>query len=345
MKKHLFFSLIFVALLSCTKTLDFDDEGLANQVVVNGIISPDAAFTVYLTQSGSILIDRPTNPPLEGSMDLYEDGTMIRQFPSQLAKFSATDLQLKAGKNYRIVVVSNDRQISAETTIPYPTEVMSVDTSSFRNKNGLTTTKYKIKIKDPLGDDYYRIVVTNETLKQVNDAVDSKTKKYYLNKSQNRITSDDPVFKSVYNNFGDADITPGPENDYFIFPDTYFQGKEYTIQFQISTYSIAPNSYGGYADPGNLVLPGKEKLIYDRHVVHMQRLSKELYDFLKYLKLYNYYHDNPFSEPISVYSNVNHGVGIFAGFNDDARFTDENVYNPYSMDSISVEENPTNGYE
>jgi hypothetical protein len=344
MKKHIFFlSLIFVALLSCTKTMDFDDEGLAQQAVVNGIFSPDAPFTVYLTQSGSILIDRQTNPPLEGSMDLFEDGTLIRQFPSQIGHFSATDLQLKAGKNYGIVVTSNGKSINAETTIPYPAEVMSIDTSSIRNKNGSTTTNYKIKVNDPTGDDYYRIVVTNETLVQVKDEVDQNTAKYYLTKSQNTITSDDAVFKSVYNNFGDAVVTHGPENDYFIFPDVYFQGKEYILQFQISTYFNGYIGYGGYGGSGNTI--PAQKRIYDRHVVHVLRLSKELYNYLKYLKLYNYYHDNPFSEPISVYSNVKNGVGIFAGFNDDTRFTYDRIYTPYSMDTITIEENPSYGYE
>lgn len=330
MKKHIFFSFIFVTLLSCTKTIDFDDEGLANQVVVNSIISTDSYFTSYITLSGSILIERQNNPPVEGKMDLYEDGTLIRQFPTQLGGFSATDIKPKAGKSYRIVVTSNGKTLEAETKIPNQAEVISVDTMTVKNEYGSNTINYKLRIKDPSGDDYYRIVIMNESLssRTIVDSLKNEKIGYFMQNTQYSIISDDPVFKSVYNNFGDELIDYGPNNDYSIFPDDYFQGKEYTIQFQVSS------SFGNYYYPNSY---GGNKPIYVRNIIHVQKLSKDLYNYLKYLKLYNNYHDDPFSEPVPVYSNVSNGIGIFAGFNDDSRYTFEKIYIPYSIDTIKVE--------
>lgn len=148
--------------------------------------------------------------------------------------------------------------------------------------------------------------------------------------------TDDPVFKSVYNNSGEEIFDMGPENRYYIFTDDFFEGKERTIQIRKDFY------YNNF-DPSNPQLNNMPETIYDRFTIHVQRLSKDLFNYMKYLELYNYYHDNPISEPVPVYSNVKNGAGIFAGFNDEARFTFENVYIPYSMDTIKIEQDPYNG--
>ena len=336
MKNHLFLFIISALLFSCTKTIDFDDEGFANQVIVNSVITPGNSFTAYLTLTSSILENRKSNPPAEGTLDLYEDGILIRQFPSQLGAFSDTTITPKAGKSYRMVVTSNGKTLEAETTIPHPAEVISVDTTSAKNEFGQKTIIYKVKLKDPPGDDYYRIVVMNESLSKMTfiDPEKKKTVAYYQQKMQYSILSDDPVFKSVYSNFGDDLIDYAPYNDYYIFPDDYFQGKEYTIRFRISNFGYNyynPYSYGNPANPNS-----GNGIIYERNTIHVQRLSKDLYNYLKYLKLYDHYRDNPFAEPVPVYSNVKKGVGLFAGFNDETKMEFEKIYIPFSMDTIKV---------
>ncbi|MGE5395011.1 MAG: DUF4249 family protein, partial [Candidatus Saccharibacteria bacterium] len=82
--------------------------------------------------------------------------------------------------------------------------------------------------------------------------------------------------------------------------------------------------------------------IYNRFTLHVQRISKDLYNYLKYLELYDYYHENPIAEPVPVYSNVKNGAGIFAGFNDDAKYTFEKIYIPFSKDTIKID-NTSNG--
>lgn len=334
MKNYLYYLLIFLVLPACTKYLELEDQELANQAIVNSILWPDQTFSVFLTSSSSILADKATNPPMQGKLDLYEDGNLIRQFSSQLGEFSAPDIKPKSGKKYRIVVISNDREISAETTIPYPAEVKSVDTVTVNHQKNYKTTRYSIKVKDPPGEDYYRIVVMNETLLQGKDPQDKRLMRYYLNKSQKYINSEDTIFKTVYKSFdGSLHSHGGPKNDFFIFPDTYFQGEEYILQCNSTTY------FNRNTDSNNAIL----KPVFERNVIHVQRLSKELYTYLKYLKLYNNYYATPFSEPVTVYSNVKNGAGIFAGFNDDARTTFETVYIPYLMDTIQIEDTPFYG--
>lgn len=341
MKKYITLSITLLILFSCKKTIDFNDEGLANQVVLNSIIYPEEGVTAYLTFSTSVL-SRPTlaggGPMADGTLELYENGTLLKQQYSPTGRFQFPDIKPKAGATYRIAGKSHDKLLEAETTIPEKVEVISIDTMTVNNQFINKRLQVKVKIKDPSGDNFYRIIVSNESLVLLKNVDGNGTQKYYLNTGEDWISTDSPVFNSLYNNLGNEEIDVGPTNDYNIFPDDYFKGKEYTIQFFINNYNYGNNPYpGGYG--GNETT----KTIYKRRIIHVQQLSKDLFNYLKYLKLYEFYHDNPFAEPVPVYSNVNGGVGIFAGLNDDVKFTYEKTYVPYSMDTIQVEDNPYGG--
>jgi len=330
MKKYIIYPLILLTFLSCVKTIDFDDEGFANQLVLNSIFGNDSEFISYVANSASILenSNEPGAPVTDATLDIYEHDQFLAHLTSSTGGFRSEGIISKAGNTYKAVVTSQGRQISAETTIPYQAEIVSIDSSLVRDEYNRKTFNFKIKIKDPEGEDFYRIVVDQEYL---NGSYNYQNETWMYLKTNRTIhfSSTDPVFKSVYNNFGDETIDIGPRNEYGIFPDDLFQGKEHTIQIGIT----AINGGSGYGF----------KVYYERHTIHVQRLSKDLYNYLKYLELYNFYRDNPIAEPVQVYSNVKNGAGIFAGFNDDARVSAETNYLPYSMDTIKLEENPNYG--
>lgn len=342
MKKYILLLIAACSIISCEKTLQFDDEGLANQLVLNSIISSDKDFTASLTKSRSILENSYSGGGLmaDGTLDIYVNWELIKTENSPTGYFTPSGIKPKAGDSFKIVINSNGKQLEAETTIPQKAEVISVDTTTFKDQWNNKFIVYKTELKDLEGDDYYRILMTQERLVLNKNADGKGAQKYYLYSYENSIQSGDPVFNSVYNNFGGDAFNTGPNNDYNIFPDDYFKGKSYIIKFRGNV-----NGYGYYSDP---YYPGyggysDSETIYERNVVHVQHLSKELYTYMKYLKLYNHYHDNPFAEPVPVYSNIKNGIGIFAGLNDDTRFSFEKIYRPFSMDTITVEENNSGG--
>ncbi len=342
MKKYILLILVAWSLISCDKTLDFDDEGLANQLVLNSIISSNKNFSASLTKARSILegsrggtIEMPS-----GTLDIYLNGELIKNLNLPINFLTPSGIIPKAGDSFRIVVNSQGKQLEAETTIPQKTEVISIDTTSAKNEFG-QWTNFKVNIKDPSGEDYYRLVLTSENLSfyTSKDKLGNDKRNYTLYTNQWLFNSDDPVFKNLYNNFGQDVIDAGPNNDYKIFTDNYFQGKKYPLQFYVFNGNKGGGGYG-YNDPAKPNL--SSGTIYIRYIIHVQKLSKELFNYLKYLKLYEFYHDNPFSEPVPVYSNIKNGIGIFAGLNDDAQFSFQKTYVPYSMDTIKVEENGYN---
>lgn len=343
MKKYILILFILSTAWACTKTIDFDDNGIGNLIVLNSIILPDSCVSGSISQSTSILKGNRyggviEGSVIEGSVELYENGIKVGQINPLLGSFRFTDIKPKTGNTYRIVVSSNGKQAEAETIIPNQADLISVDTATIIGEWGGKELNCKIKIRDSSDDDYYRLIVSSERLVMFVGQYDTVKTKYYIYSSQYNINSDDPVFKSVYNNFGSDIIDMGPDNTYSIFPDDYFQGKEYSLQMQTPAFY-----YTGYGNPSKPTIHRGENSIYERKTIHIQKLSKGYYNYMKYLNLYEYYRDNPFSEPVPVYSNVKNGAGIFASFNDEAKFSFEKIYFPFSMDTIKVEKQQ-NGY-
>lgn len=336
MKNYIIISLILVSFLSCIKTIDFNDEGYANGLVLNSIVWPDSVFKATFTKSTSILEagSAPGEAVANGTLDIYENDQLLAHLTSSTGGFRADGIKPKAGNSYRLVATGNGRQVTAETTIPFKVEVVSVDTSTIKNSDYYRTITFNIMMKDMPGEDYYRIILVHQYLSRITyqDYDNKITSTYYMFDDASDIQSDDPVFKSLFNNSGEEIFEMGPENRYFLFTDDFFEGKERSIQ-------VRKSFIVNYFDPSNPQSMGTPVNIYDRFTVHVQRLSKDLFNYMKYLELYNFYHDNPISEPVPVYSNVKNGAGVFAGFNDDARYTFENIYIPFSMDTIKVEKN------
>ncbi|MDP3435427.1 MAG: DUF4249 family protein, partial [Bacteroidota bacterium] len=104
MKRYLFIILLLATIFSCIKTLDFDEANNESQLVLNSIIWPDSAFSASISKSTSILSGNQVGQITGGTLDLYENGTLLTQITSPTGQFYASGIKPKAGKSYRIVV-------------------------------------------------------------------------------------------------------------------------------------------------------------------------------------------------------------------------------------------------
>ena len=319
MKKYISIIIFLMSAWSCTKTLDFKEAETDQQFVINCIISPDSTFSAIISKSHSVIRFQPfelvTNVPL----NLYEDGNLIGEISAKNGIYR-DDFKPQSGKTYRLMAEIDGKEVDATTQIPEKVDIVSVDTTTVQSQWGYNELNFKISFDDPDGEDYYRLVVLQDVLTRYDWGNDSIT--YYRQYYSSGVDSNDPVFKTLYNDFGDNQLDSGPDNHYNLFSDVNFNGQKYSIQFKVNSFQ-----------------EGNPDIIYYKYEIHLLKMSKEFFNYLKYLNLYNYYHDDPFSEPVPVYSNVNNGTGIFGGYNDNAKLTYEKVYIPYSMDTI----HPVNG--
>ncbi len=309
-----------ILFVSCTKVIDFEEADTEQQIVVNGILSPDSTFVVMLTKSRSILEEAKYQVVADAQVILFEDGTEIGQAYEDRGYYVIPTFTPQSGKSYRLNIKANGKELNAETAVPVPVEVTKTDTTTIENEWGGKTMELKVTFQDSPENDYYRIIVFREQLLSARNEHGATV--YYRFRQPDYINLDDPVFKSLYSNFEYGDVETGPDNDYAIFSDELINGKEYTLRFE-ANFSSSNGNYG---------------MIYEKYIVHFQKLSGDLFNHLKYVNLYDYYHDDPFSEPVPVYSNIKNGAGIFAGFNDDQKLVFEEIHQPYSMDTIQVEE-------
>ncbi|TDN96217.1 DUF4249 domain-containing protein [Sunxiuqinia elliptica] len=322
--------LIFTCLLivlgwsSCTKTIDFQEAENEQQLIINGILTPDSTFKIMLVKSQSIL-ESSGYPVVSGAqVTLKEDGTELGQAIEKNGYYTIPAYRPLPGKTYRLDVQSGSKNLTTETYIPTSAKIISVDTTTNKGQWGHKRKQFDLTFEDQPGDDFYRILLVQELLYTMQIKPDSMV--YMLSRSTQYILSEDPVFNSLYNNIDNETLDMGPENNYQIFPDLYFNNKQYNVKFEV---------YDSYRN---------NDILYQKSTVHLQKLSKDLFNFLKYLNLHNYYRDEPFSEPVPVYSNIENGTGIFAGVNDEAQVSFKEVFIPHSMDTIEVVEAPDYGY-
>jgi hypothetical protein len=290
---------------------------------------PSDLFSGTVRKSTSILSNANNSNVENGNVKLYENGNLQSEFTFQNGYFTKPELSFKEGKTYRVEISANNQTISAETNIPEPAPVLKIDTISFKSSSGERTMLVTITFRDNLETkDYYRIVAREDQTYQIADQ--NGNKREYVSSIYLQIIQDDPVFKSVYTNFSNDVVDLNPENSYNIFPDDYFEGKEYKLKFKTKSYATYsyPGSGGYGSNPiyGSGYQYGYPELILGKTTVYFQKMSKDLYNYLKYLKLYDTYKDNPIAEPVPVYSNIKNGAGIFAGVANNSQFKWETIY-------------------
>jgi hypothetical protein len=329
MKRYFILLILAFVFNSCIKTIDFDDNTLANRLVFNAQIMPSDIFTGTIRKSTSILSNASNLNVENGSVKLFENGDLQREFTFENGYFTKPNLSFKEGKTYRVEISADNQTISAETTIPEPATVLQIDTISSRTTTGEHTMQLTITFRDKLETkDYYRIVAREDQTYRIIEQ--NGNKREYVSSIDLQIIQDDAVFKSVYPNFSNDVVDLNPENSYSIFPDDYFEGKEYKLKFKTKSYATYSYPGGGYGynpiyGSGNQY--GYPELISGKTTVYFQKISKDLYNYMKYLQLYDTFKDNPIAEPVPVYSNIKNGAGIFAGFTINSQLKWETVYN------------------
>ncbi len=137
----------------------------------------------------------------DGTVEVYENGKLLKDQYSPTGVFEFTDIRPKPGATYKMVAKSLSKQLEAETTIPGKAQVISIDTAivtgQFLNKR----LQVDVKVKDVPGDNYYRILVKKEDLVLNKNADGKGTPKYYLYTMEDWFSSDSPVFNSLFNNY------------------------------------------------------------------------------------------------------------------------------------------------
>ena len=295
-------AVMMLGLASCVKDLDFDGEQTDPLLVVNGVqqVGQPARLSV---EKSIFFLDAGTDFRVKDvAVDLYVNGTFkeslqVRdsimceifyeineygeeievQEPIYAFNYCEGQYLLCEGDHLRFEVHSSEFETATiELNLPEAPTVLSFDMVGVDSvESGI---KFSFMIDDPAGADYYNLKCINP------------------NGSMYSFYSEDPVFVDPMG-LGAEELVG--ESGYYgyglynVFTDTYFNGKPYTVYFEVFS--------GEYVSG-------------EQFTIEVSRVDESLY---QYKKTYDAYQESDpngmigmFSEPVQVYSNVENAVGV-----------------------------------
>jgi len=342
MKNKYLFLIIAITVLfqSCEKEIEFSSETITPKLVVNGFIHQDSlisivvgttklipgvekAFTWIDNATVKLFVDGIEKETLT-TYDISYDTTNFNYFPDTTrAKkgYHTLTTQAETGKTYRLEISHpNYKTINCETTLPKTVVIESIDTITqlIDPKNSYSGTHLKVTLKfsDPSNEkNYYRLVY--KSLLGVVNTTDTVSHHSIIVYNQNfgtDIDSEDPVLNPEQENANDL-LLGTPNNTYNLFTGDYIDGKEYEMSFFISPYYM--KSFRDIDTSNGEFL---------RLTIELQSISEDAYLYMKSVSASNYYNNDLFSEPVQVYTNIENGTGIFAGYSSDSKTIQKGEY-------------------
>jgi hypothetical protein len=346
-------------LMGCQKVLEFSDKDIQPMLVLNCVISPDSIITIDLTRSISALEDLSYFPLVKNATISFSDGSttytdfkFITGMDSIINYYNlnSAPTYTKFEKGYYInqqIKVVPDKQYSLEvsaegykdikavTEIPIPVNIEKIDTftTTCTAQTQITTqSKLKLTFTDPAQQsNFYRLKIQEARLTITYDSQTGKTDVYPYY-SQQYINSDDPIFGN------DSDgglLGGGSNNQYSIFNDLLINGKTYSVELIYDTeYG---NSYSGnYVD----LIPSSTYFNYSYKIykVELISLSESYFNYLNTKALQDNSTNDPFSDPVLVYTNIKNGTGIFGASTTSFKYLWKNTIPENYMEFLPTKE-------
>lgn len=299
-------SLILAVFLftACEKEVDFNGKVTDPLVVVNSYITSDSIVSANVSESKFFLYNKEKiTGTSNAEVSVYVNG-VFKEKMTYLSKGNYKGTYLpKTGEVIKLIVkVPGRNEVNCEQTVLGKVN-FTVDTTSVAGKveyytstgsSGITDTfavnyeikhRYKIKILDTeVEKNYYRIVISKKETEESN----TNFSKIYL---------EDDVDPASYST--DPLGSENSTNEYNIFSDDFFNGKEidikcnFTDRVTIYTNRVVAN-------------------IKTEYIITLQQISKDLYLYLKTRSASG--GDDFLSEPVQVHNNINGGIGVFGSY-------------------------------
>jgi hypothetical protein len=294
-----------IAVYGCEKDLESDIPGASPQLVVNSLFTLDSIIRVEVSVSASPGQDENIRSLKSAKITVFEDEAHVKDFvldsmyaqpfnfsglpnasvaPIKLYYHHTTTTTARSGRPYLIEVkFPGMKTVTATTTIPRPVRANAVtqNLGSALNIDGRPMVKRSFTLNDNGSrENFYGIEVL---------AVSGGYEERIAFFSGEKAFSENLTVIEGQHSQG---VMYQPENGVY-FSNGKFQGR--TEQFDI------------YVD---------EQYVYSPYAVKVRllTLSKDFFDFAISYQKQKTNSGNPFAEPTQVYSNVENGLGIFAGY-------------------------------
>jgi hypothetical protein len=286
-----------LAISSCEKDVTIDVPVQSPKLVIESNNRLGQRFTAYITRSVDVLAPINSSPLTNAFVTLFQDNvlrdTLVYNSNNRLYA-AKNNTRPVAGGNYTIkATAAGLAPVEATSKAPVPVPIQSLTyRPRFRSgSSGEELDEIKFSFQDPAGKaDYYMVRIRVPSFA----VLDTVT---YFNVGCLRTVDPDAEtgLKDVGTSY-DACI----EQD-FVMKDVRFEGRVKEVTLQVRS-----------GDIGNFLHP-TTGILY-RPVVELTAITEAYYRYYKSQKIYEDAQSNPFAEPVSVYTNITGGYGIFAAY-------------------------------
>jgi hypothetical protein len=298
--KYIVLAVLAFAVFSCETTEKIDDFPLRPaRLVANCYFAADSVWEVQVSQSLSVLDNANLKLVEDARVLLYRDSTFIDTIRKDFDGLYRSAVSLPVEKRKYSIQVTTPKfktPLSASAVTPARVPISDVtltirDSSIYRERwpgeeehiYGDIEGEFGVVIDDP-GDteNYYelRIYQTSTYEYWEFDSLYTYVERYLMN-----FGTDDPVAEDY-----------GSDNEYLnsiLFSDEIFNGQKYEVTLKFDDW-INSN--------------------YKIYSFELKSLTREGYLYRRTIEKYEQSSGDPFSEPVVIYSNIENGYGIFAGY-------------------------------
>lgn len=277
---------ILFTIISCDMVVDVDLPDVPEKLVVNCLFATGEPLKVYVNHTVDILYNSDSTSIVENAVvRLYGDDTLLGTIPNQgQGVYMNETLIPLPGVWYRIVVSAPGYDdVWAEDTAPEPTAIDSIDFDilTYFDSEGIEYHRTGILFSDdPYSENHYEVIF---------QCFDTKY---------------DYFFSYGPRNDNDRVLTNEGDELFYskicVFSDELINGQQYWLRI-IDTRKIWEKKY-------------KINLMTTSETMYKFRKSWIRHDYAKNPDILN-----PI-EPVTLYSNINGGYGIFAGYSNSAYY-------------------------
>jgi hypothetical protein len=291
---------------------------------------PLIALVIFSSCEKSVTVDVPEKPSSLVINAILKKDQVIRVIVGKSRYI------LQSGQGLDAYVVKNAVPVIFENNIPIDTLVLASSGyiyTSPKNKTIRAGYTYTIKITAPgfSAAEATTIVPSQSEAPEVTRVKDARVTSDGVHKDEIIVKLNDPAEKNFYLlQFFQAPFQPGDEYTVYCASTT-------DKDLELVGDNADPLSTDNCYDADNLILRddnfnGQVKqlrfyiesgILHDgtgvngqttKPYVRLSRITEEQFKFIKSFSVYNMAVDNPFAEPVNVFSNVKNGYGIFAAY-------------------------------
>jgi hypothetical protein len=299
---------LVMSMMACDKIVYIRiDEG-DQKIVLNGLINPDSTVIVHVARTRQVHVTGPIDSidllpdsiPVD-DISLYENDQLVGHLTYRWKHFyELPGFRPSAGKIYRIEASSGEMDpVSATMTIPENIPVDSFDTTHIILENGGRAIRISFRFTDPAAqENYYALQVTG-------------LQRYYDHQYQKFL--DDSLFAYNYSTRFMARTDGG------LFQNFLEVNKEYYLNnLSAQPMVFTDELFNGKTLDVELTYPEDYYIRMDKKVlfrVDLMQVDKSYYQYAVSDTKFREVRNNPFAEPVQVFTNVKNGFGLFSAYN------------------------------